>query len=67
MVGFSMVLFFALAYHFGQRYNTFLIALGTLFWVNGIIHLLLSIFTMSYCPGAYYWTKWKKEEVEANF
>jgi hypothetical protein len=28
-----------------------LVALGTLVFVNGIVHLLLSVFTFSYSPG----------------
>ena len=34
-----------------NKYYPILVALGTLVFVNGLTHLLLSIFTFSYSPG----------------
>jgi hypothetical protein len=34
-----------------DKNNTILVALGTLVFVNGMVHLVLSIFTFSYSPG----------------
>lgn len=34
-----------------HKNNFILVALGTLVFVNGIIHLLLSLYTFSYSPG----------------
>jgi hypothetical protein len=39
-----------LSYIFDKN-NTILVALGTLVFVNGMVHLVLSIFTFSYSPG----------------
>jgi len=41
---------FSLSYLF-NRNNVILAALGTLIFVNGISHLLLSVFTLTYSPG----------------
>jgi hypothetical protein len=40
----------ALSYLFNKN-NLILVALGTIVFVNGMVHLLLSIFTFSYSPG----------------
>ncbi len=40
----------ALSYFFNQN-NVILVAMGTLVFVNGIIHLSISIFTFTYSPG----------------
>lgn len=42
---------FSLSYIFNKN-SLILVALGTLVFVNGIVHLLLSIFTFSYSPGS---------------
>ena len=41
---------FALSYIFYKN-NLILAALGTFVFVNGLIHLALSVFTLSYSPG----------------
>ena len=50
-VGLFVFTAFALSYIFNKN-NLILVAMGTLVFVNGIIHLLLSILTFSYSPGA---------------
>jgi len=49
-VGLFLFTVFSLSYIFNKN-NLILVALGTLVFVNGMIHLLLSIFTFSYSPG----------------
>ena len=50
--GIGLIIFtiFALSYVINGN-NIILVALGTLIIANGMIHLLLSIFTLSYSPG----------------
>ena len=50
-IGLFVFTVFALSYFFNKN-NIILVALGTLVLANGLIHLLLSIFTFSYSPGA---------------
>jgi hypothetical protein len=49
-VGLFVFTIVALSYVINKN-NLILVALGTLVFANGIIHLLLSIFTFSYSPG----------------
>jgi hypothetical protein len=49
-IGLFLFTIIALSYLLNQN-NFILVALGTLIFVNGMIHLLLSIFTLSYSPG----------------
>ena len=49
-VGLFVFTVFALSYIFNKN-NLILVAMGTLVFVNGMIHLFLSIFTFSYSPG----------------
>jgi hypothetical protein len=49
-VGLLIFLTFALSYIINKN-NLILVALGTFVFVNGMIHLLLSFFTLSYSPG----------------
>jgi hypothetical protein len=49
-IGLLLISGFSLSYFFNKN-NLILVALGTLIFVNGIIHLVLSIFTLSYSPG----------------
>ena len=49
-VGLFVFSVFSLSYIF-NKYKPILVALGTLVFANGLIHLLLSIFTFSYSPG----------------
>jgi len=47
-IGFSATIIITFLYTF-DKVNSFIIAsLGTLFFINGIIHILSSIFTLSY-------------------
>jgi hypothetical protein len=50
VIGLLLISGFSLSYFFNKN-NLILVALGTLIFVNGIIHLVLSIFTLSYSPG----------------
>jgi len=50
-IGFSATIIITFLCTF-DKVNSFIIAsLGTLFFINGIIHILSSIFTLSYSPG----------------
>ncbi|MBT8306334.1 MAG: HXXEE domain-containing protein [Maribacter sp.] len=49
-IGLFIFTAFALSYIFYKN-NLILAALGTLVFVNGTIHLLLSVFTITYSPG----------------
>jgi len=49
-VGLFIFTVFALSYFFNKN-NLILVALGTLVFVNGMVHLLLSLYTFSYSPG----------------
>jgi len=50
-IAFSIVIIFSVTYQFYRQNNVFFLALVTLFFVNGIIHILSSIFSMTYSPG----------------
>jgi hypothetical protein len=50
VVGLFIISIVSLSYLFNTN-KLILVALGTLVFVNGIVHLLLSIFTFSYSPG----------------
>ena len=50
-VGLFIFTVWSLSYLFSKN-NLILVALGTLVFVNGLLHVLLSIFTFSYSPGA---------------
>ena len=47
----SIMLLFALAFSLGFRSKVILTVLITVLFANGIVHLLASIFTMTYSPG----------------
>jgi hypothetical protein len=49
-VGLFVFTVFSFSYIFDKN-NTILVAMGTLVFVNGMVHLVLSIFTFSYSPG----------------
>jgi len=49
-IGLFIFTAFALSYFFNKN-NLILVAMGTLVFVNGIIHLALSVFTFTYSPG----------------
>ena len=49
-IGLLIISIVALSYLFNKN-NVLLAALGTLIFTNGIVHLLLSLFTFSYSPG----------------
>jgi len=46
-----LVIIFSSFYQFYKQNNVIFLALVTLFFANGIIHLLSSIFSMTYSPG----------------
>lgn len=50
-VGLFVFTIWSLSYLFNKN-NLILVALGTLVFVNGLMHFLISIFTFSYSPGA---------------
>jgi len=50
-IAFGILFLFAITYTFWNANNMILLAIGTLFFVNGIIHLLASLYTLSYVPG----------------
>ena len=50
-VGLFIFTVWSLSYLFSKN-NLILVALGTLVFVNGLLHVLSSIFTFSYSPGA---------------
>lgn len=49
-IGLILITILSLSYLFNKN-NMILVVLGTLVFVNGIVHLLLSMFTFSYSPG----------------
>ena len=50
-IGFIATIIITLLYSF-DKVNSFIIAsLGTLFFINGIIHIVSSIYTYTYSPG----------------
>lgn len=50
-VAWVFMVVFATAYNLGHKNNMIMVALGTLVFVNGIVHLLLSVLTLTYSPG----------------
>jgi hypothetical protein len=50
-IGFAATIFIAVLYSLGKVNNVVIAALGTLFFVNGIIHVVASILTATYSPG----------------
>lgn len=52
IMGFSAVLFIAVFYSMGLIKHFVLFALGTLFFVNGLLHISVSAYTGMYSPGA---------------
>ena len=50
-IGIILITTLSLSYIF-TRNNMVMVALGTLIFANGIIHIAVSIFTFSYSPGA---------------
>lgn len=50
-IGFTATVLIAVLYSF-NKINSFVIAgLGTLFFVNGVVHIVATVFTFSYSPG----------------
>ena len=49
-IGLLVIMVASLSYFFNKN-NMILVALGTLVFVNGWVHLLASLFTLSYSPG----------------
>jgi len=47
-----ILLFFAITYSLVSRNNFLLMTFGTLLFVNGAVHILISIITLIYSPGA---------------
>lgn len=50
-IALTIVVVFAFIYSFIKQINVLFLALITLFFVNGLLHLFLSIYTFSYSPG----------------
>ena len=50
-IGFVATVSIVILYNFNKLNSFVIAALGTLFFINGIIHLFASLFTMSYSPG----------------
>jgi hypothetical protein len=50
-IALSGVIAFSIIYQFFKQNNVLFLALVTLFFANGIIHLLSSIFSLTYSPG----------------
>lgn len=50
-VGFTIILIIAILYTFGKANNFVLAVVGSLFFINGIIHPLVSILTATFSPG----------------
>ena len=51
VVGFTIVLFIAILYTIGKANNFVLVTVGTLFFINGIIHPFVSFLTGTFSPG----------------
>jgi len=51
LTGFTAVIIIALLYTFDKVNNFILASLGTLLFINGLIHIVSSVFTLSYSPG----------------
>ena len=49
----AAVIIFACVHSLFKEYNVFFLALITLFFVNGILHLALSAITLTYSPGTF--------------
>ncbi len=50
-VGFTATISLVILYNLNKINNFVIAAFGTLFFVNGLIHFLASLFTTSYSPG----------------
>lgn len=50
-IAFSLIVVFVLIYTLGSGSDVILLALVTLFFVNGWVHLVASLLTASYSPG----------------
>jgi len=50
-IGFTTTVIIAILYSFNKINNFIIATLGTLFFVNGIIHIVATVFTFTYCPG----------------
>ena len=50
-IGLSIVVLFAITYNLGVRNNFVFVVIGTLLFVNGIVHILATLFTWTYSPG----------------
>ena len=50
-VALTIILILAILYSYGKIKRIVLVVLGAMFFLNGVLHLLLSIFTMKYSPG----------------
>ena len=50
-IGFTATIIIAFLYTFNKVNNFIIASLGTLFFINGVIHIVSSLFTLSYSPG----------------
>jgi len=50
-IGFSTTIIITLLYTFNKTTGFIIAALGILFFVNGVVHIAATIFTLSYSPG----------------
>ena len=50
-IGFTATIIIAILYSFNKIKSFVIAALGMLFFVNGIIHIVATVFTFSYSPG----------------
>ncbi len=50
-IGFASTIVIAVLYRMGKVNDFIIAAMGTLFFVNGIIHLVASVLTATYSPG----------------
>ena len=50
-IAFTVVLIFAISSTVGNVKTTVMLALGTLFFINGLVHILSSLISWTYSPG----------------
>lgn len=50
-IGFTTTIMIAFLYTFDKVNSFIVVSLGTLFFINGVIHIVSSLFTLSYSPG----------------
>jgi len=50
-LGFTATIIIAILYSFNKINNFVIAVLGTLFFINGIIHIVATILTINYSPG----------------